>query len=396
MRILLVNKFAHVTGGADRHCLELAELLRGRGHEVTFLSTASPANVESRGVFIEPSVTARTRDGLSTPGRAAAAAKAFWNPEATAAMRNLLRRFRPDVVHAHKLYPQLSVAPIVIAARAGVRVVQTLHDYELVSASATDARGGRVDHDEARAEYRALTTSLLPVRRLIHAPRIDAYVSVSRLVSRVYRSHGIESTVIPNFIRNIDDAAERRGFDDRKGIVYVGRLTEEKGIRDVVGLARALPSIPVTIVGSGPLEGEIQASAAALPNLEVLGFLSPAELPNVLRRARLAVVPSRWQEPGPLVPLEAMAVGTPVIAYANGGLAEYVGDIGGGEVVPADLEMLSRVCCKIIGDEALWSTLSAQALNGVSHRHDPSSYADQLEKIYTKPAESSSRGSGRS
>ena len=63
-------------------------------------------------------------------------------------MERLVREFRPDVVHAHKLYPQLSVAPVVVAARHRVPVVQTLHDFELVSASLLDVRGGRLDRDE--------------------------------------------------------------------------------------------------------------------------------------------------------------------------------------------------------------------------------------------------------
>ena len=65
-------------------------------------------------------------------------------------MRRLIERFRPQVVHAHKLYPQLSGAPVIAAARAKLPIVQTLHDYEFLAASYLDHRGRWIDRDESR------------------------------------------------------------------------------------------------------------------------------------------------------------------------------------------------------------------------------------------------------
>src|SRR5206468_710983 len=79
VRIVLVNKFAHLTGGADRHCLALAKVLRERGHDVVFLSTAGAENVESRGIFVRATVTHGSRDTLVRWARARAALAAFWN-----------------------------------------------------------------------------------------------------------------------------------------------------------------------------------------------------------------------------------------------------------------------------------------------------------------------------
>ena len=382
MRVVLVNKFAHVTGGADRHCLELAEILRSRGHDVCFLATEAAANVEASGIFVQPTVTSDTRDTLPPGARLRVVRRAFWNPEAAAAMRRLLERFRPDVVHSHKLYPQLSVAPVVVAGRAGIRVVQTLHDYELVSASWTDVRGGWLDRDESRLDYRLLNSALHPVRRAVHVRRVDAFVSVSRLVARIHREHGIDSTVIPNFVRPVASDGELPGFERRRGIVYVGRLAPEKGVRDVVELARRLPETPVEIIGSGPLLEELQRAASGQSNLSVPGFLKPDDIPERVACARLAVVPSLWQEPGALVPLEAMTVGTPVVAYANGGLAEYVVDTGGGRVVPPDVAALAHVCEELLGDPTAWAALSERGLRGVSELHAPRRYAERLEAIY--------------
>jgi glycosyltransferase involved in cell wall biosynthesis len=382
MRIAIVNKYVHITGGADRHCRGLGEMLEERGHEVVFLSTASADPPDIRAVLIEASVTHHSRTEMSLARQLTTAAKALWNPEAAGAMRRLLEDYRPNVVHVHKLYPQLSVAPVVEAARAGVPVVQTLHDFELISGSALDARGGWRDSDESRLRYQLLNSSTLPVRRHVHVPRIRAFISVSRYVARVYETHGIASTVLPNFASAANGTRTPAPFADREGIAFVGRLQPEKGVADVVELARRLPDISVTIAGSGELGAYVAEQASRLDNLTAAGFLAAEEVDQLVSTARLVVVPSRWQEPGPLTPIETMAQGTPVVAYPNGGLAEYVADAGGGRVVPGDVENLVQTCAELHADAETWTTLSQRALAAVERTHSRDRYADRLERIY--------------
>jgi glycosyltransferase involved in cell wall biosynthesis len=384
MRIVIVNKYQHITGGADRHCRGLAEILVERGHEVVFLSTVSSDHAGIRGVSVPASVTHDSRADLSLARQATAAAKALWNREAAAAMRRLIDEYRPDVVHAHKLYPQLSVAPVVVAAHARVPVVQTLHDFELVSGSALDARGGWRDEDETRLTYRLLNSMTLPIRRRVHVPRVAAFVSVSRYVARIYESHRIESTVLPNFLPAIRDSTPLPTFAERQGIAFVGRLRPEKGVADVVALAERLPAIPVTIVGSGILDAYVAEHAARLDNLTATGFLDADEIDRLVRRVRLVVVPSRWQEPAGLTPIEAMAQGTPVVAYASGGLAEYVADAGGGRVVPTDIDSLVRTCAELHSDSESWSILSRRAVAAVEETHSRNRYAERIERVYER------------
>src|SRR5918995_2025032 len=133
MRVLLVNKYARVTGGADRHVLDLAAVLRGRGHDVRLLSTEG-TETDVAGAFIPPTVTHWNRDQMQPAQRLRVANMALWNRTAASAIRRLLSEFDPDLVHAHKLYPQLSVAPVVVAHEAGIPIVQSAHDYEFISA----------------------------------------------------------------------------------------------------------------------------------------------------------------------------------------------------------------------------------------------------------------------
>ena len=380
MRILMVNKYAHVTAGADLNCLGLAEVLRRRGHDVAFLSTASSRNVFSEGEFIPASVTHASREHLGASQQVEVARRAIWNPNAAAAMRCLIGRFLPQVVHAHKLYPQLSAAPVIAAAQARVPIVQTLHDYEFLSASYLDHRGGWIDRDESKLSFRALNTATYILRRGLHARKVDAWIANSRYVAARYETRGIASTVLPSFVEPAMGAPP--GFSDRRGAVFVGRLHEEKGVRDVLQLAELLPSIKVSVAGHGPLEGEVAAAAGRLPNLDFVGSLDRAGVLKTLERARVSVMPSRWQEPGGIAALEAMSVGTPVVAYASGGLAEYVGDIGGGRVIEPDAVALARECETLHRDQRTWEQLSARGAAGVASKHSPEPYALAVERIY--------------
>ena len=266
-------------------------------------------------------------------------------------MDALIARDRPDVVHLHDIYPQLSVAPVVVAARRGVPIVQTLHNYELLSASPIDHRGRWLDHGDAPRSVRWLRTALAVVRRTAHVPRVSAWIAVSQFVAETYARHGVQAETLENFV---DPAAEGPPYEGRSGILFVSRLAPEKGVWDVIGLAEALPDVPVEVVGRGALADEVSAAAGRLGNLTYAGELDGAEVSRRLAAARIAVIPSHWEEPAGLVALEAMATGTPVVAYAAGGLAGYVRDAGAGRVVPRSLEALVRASRELNDDPQEW------------------------------------------
>jgi glycosyltransferase involved in cell wall biosynthesis len=382
MRILIVNKYARVTGGADVVALGLAQGLRDHGHEVAMLSTASPENLFGDGEFVGASVTSASREQLGARAQLDVARRALWSPEAARAMRRLIARFRPQVVHAHKLYPQLSAAPVVVAHRAGIGVIQHLHDYEFISASWRNHGGGWMDRDESRRSIRALNDATFIVRRTLHARAVDAWIANSRYVAGRHASVGIQAAVLPCFVE--PPAGDRLPFADRSGALFVGRLDADKGVRDVLRIAELLPSMDVTLAGRGPLEGEVAEAAHSSPNLTFAGGLDRAEVIRLLSRARVCLMPSRWQEPGGIAALEAMSVGTPVIAYASGGLAEYVGDAGGGRVIEPDVSALAWECEALESDGSAWEELSASGAAGVAADNSQDAYTRACEAIYAK------------
>ena len=311
-------------------------------------------------------------------------------------MEELLGVFKPEVVHVHKCYVQLSVAPVVVASRNRVPLVQTVQDYEFLSASPFDSEGGRWDHWETSFSYQALNSATFLPRSLIHRPRINRWIAPSESVYRSYLSiGGIESTVIPNFAASSSGTA--LPFQKRDGVLYLGRLSPEKGIGHILEAARLLPEVRFTIAGDGPLKSEVLDAVDVLPNLVYVGFVSSAEGRKLIRKSLACVLPSLWQEPGALFCLEAMAEGTPVICYSSGGPSEFVSKSRAGVVCkrpdPADL---TEAVTSMGSDPVVWGAFSEGGRNGIQDQHSVASYMDSLERVYESAIGDRSAGGPRS
>ena len=381
MRVVCVNKYAHVTAGADVHYLAAGEALKEAGHRVVYLSTASEKNETNEGCFIHCSVTHRSRGTIRGVAGATVLGNALWNGDARKAMRRLIREFEPDIVHAHKLYPQISVAPLVEAARAGIPVVQTTQDYELIAGSAMDHIGRWRDRDEAELRYRVLNNATFPIRRWVHRAVVSQWVAVSRRVGELYRRAGIEATVIPNFVE-APSAAAVLPLSERRGAIYVGRLRPEKGIAHLLEAAVLNRDEKLTVVGDGILRSDVERAASDSENIEYCGFVPRETVGALIARARVMLVPSLWEEPGAHTPLEAMVVGTPVVAYDNGGLAEYVRDAGAGLIIRSEAEALASAWLKMVRSESEWEKMSSAGRVAVAERHSPQSYVRRIENVY--------------
>ena len=137
--------------------------------------------------------------------------------------------------------------------------------------------------------------------------------------------------------------------EDPPHVLYVGRLSEEKGVRE---LAAATDGIARVVVGDGPLR-------SLFP--DAVGFVPPGELGPYYERAAVVACPSRREGYG-LVTREAMAYGRPVVASSVGGLVDAVEDgVTGLLVPPRDPDALREAIVRLLGDRGLRLQLGAEA-----------------------------------
>jgi glycosyltransferase involved in cell wall biosynthesis len=264
-----------------------------------------------------------------------------------AAADEVVAEFAPDVIHLHTV-----VNPAVLEWAARLPAIITVQDHRyFCPARGKWTRDGRVcreamSRDVCRAcfENDVYFEEILRLtqERLAAVRRLSRVIVLSQYMKNELAAGGVSAEridVIPPFVHGLDPTAEP---DGPACVLFVGRLSESKGVREAIDAWRAsgVP-LPLVFSGTGPLRREIEASG-----LEVLGWLDRAGLSRTYRRARAVILPSRWQEPFGIAGLEALAMGVPVVAYDSGGVGEW--HPGGGLVAWGDVAALARALRAVV------------------------------------------------
>ncbi|HKU70841.1 MAG TPA: glycosyltransferase family 4 protein [Burkholderiales bacterium] len=314
-RILVIHNRYQQPGGEDAVVDAEVALLRSRGHEVeTYI---------------------RDNHELSGMSKVSAFADTIWSRRAWSDIVRLGHRFRPDIIHVHNTFALVSSSVYWAAARAAVPVVQTLHNFRLLCVQAMFLQQGKLCEDcvgrvpwrgVVRKCYRdsgmqsAALATMLGMHRMLgtYRNRITRYIALTEFCRDKFIEGGLPAsrvTVKPNFVD-----IERVPEAPRRGGLYVGRLSEEKGIDVLLDALRELPAVTIDVIGSGPESEKVKAH----PQLNLLGWLKPEEVSERMRRAAYLVMPSIWYENFPRTLVEAYANGLPVVASRLGSLAELV------------------------------------------------------------------------
>jgi len=220
----------------------------------------------------------------------------------------------------------------------------------------------------------------------VHQKHVARFIALTKFAADRLELAGIPKDrviVKPNAIDTSIPAGDIRDRD--KKLLFVGRLSEEKGIRFLLEAWLNMRDVPLRIVGDGPLRHELEAFVHShnLP-VEFLGFLDRSALLTVLRRGRALVFPSLWFEGMPMTLLEAMAVGTPVIASRIGGMPEIIQHGSNGLLFDAgNAEQLQACVRRLRADQQLQIVLSHAARRRVYEQYGYQANLDSLLEIYS-------------
>lgn len=307
--------------------------------------------------------------GFTRRARAGLVIRPFWSASDAHAVQELIERYRPDVVHVHNVNPLLSPAVIRVAQRAGVPVIHTVHNYRRVCASGTFTREGSpcrecVGHawslpairHACYRDSRAQSAVIAASERLHRATwrEVDLFVAPSTsMADYLQEDVGIPSRHIRIRPHGVPDPGPIT--EPGAGVVFVGRLTDEKGVRLLLDAWRRHPPEllgPLTIIGAGPEEASVRAAVKERSDILYVGTLAPSDVSRHISAAAAVVVPSTCAEAFGRVAVEGLAHGRPVVATALGGLVDIVSDDVGALVEP-DAAALG---------EALWQLLNGARL----------------------------------
>lgn len=396
MKILNVGSHHRVKGGSDRYSLALESLLRRKGHRVIPFAASSPEDDAGE-------EAARFPPGVDADNPSPAdVARFVFNPEARSSVADLLEKHRPDIAHLHAYSGQLSASILKPIRQRGVPIVQTLHDYKLgCPVRIFVSRGDLCEACEGEHFWRALPrrcnrgalarTALNVVEAYVSRWLGDAsaphhFVAPSRFLRNKMRDHDIVApdriTTVPNFVYP-GDFRPARGAGEH--LVYVGRLREMKGVRTLVHASASLPEVPLLIVGTGPDREALERGVdqEGLSHVRFVGFKDGEELHDLIRRSIAVVVPSELYENCPMVVLEAMALGRPVIGSEIGGIPELVTHGEDGLLFDAgDTEGLRARLEWAVAHRTEAQRMGEAGRRKIEEKFGPDTHYDRLMEIY--------------
>jgi glycosyltransferase involved in cell wall biosynthesis len=367
----------HEDDMAGSFLLRLARALRGKGVDVRVVAPSArglAAADEFDGIRVERYRYApRALETLAYTGTMADAVRASWGARAAlggllvasaAAARRAVRAWRADLVHAHWWFPG-GAAVATRAVRAGRPLVVTMHGSDVRL-----ARGLA----PARAAYARV------VRRAGALTAVSSYLCAE---SRAM-APDVACDVAPMPVAADLFAAPPPGAP-RAGVLFVGRLTRQKGVDTLLRAAAGFRA-PLTICGSGPEEGALRTLAADLElgaRVRWLGTQPQSRLADLYREAAVVAMPSHEEGLG-LVAVEAALCGTPVVGFRSGGLVDVVDDgVTGFLVRPGDAGALAGALDRLTRDPALVVSLGATARAHAS-RFAPDRVAARYREIYDR------------
>ena len=316
-KVLLVHNHYQQRGGEDAVVGAEREMLITHGITVNFFG--------------------KHNDEIGQLSHIQLAVTTFWSSIIANEFETLILRTEPDVIHVHNTFPLISPSLYWAAARAGVPIIQTLHNFRLACPQAMFLRNGKVCEDclgnipwrsvwhgcyrNSRLQS-AVLAGMLTFHRAIHTwdSKVTRYIALNDFCRNKFIEAGLppERIVVkPNFV---DFPAPEVGA--RNGFLFVGRLSTEKGLEVLVQAMAVLEGAALRVAGTGPESHRLAGVAGLVP----LGALSGDNIRLEMVASAALILPSIWYENFPRTLVEAFACGLPVIASRIGALAELVKD----------------------------------------------------------------------
>ncbi len=403
MRVLLVNCFHYRRGGDSGQFLDLVAQLADRGHDVAVFSMSHPQNLPSEWErYWAPHVDYRD---IQTPlARARALARSTYSPVSAHGVTRLIRDFKPQVVHLHSVHHELTLSVVRACASERVPIIWTLHDYRTVCPASTLLRGhaacelckdghfwhavaGRCRSGELKRSVAAAIESYL-TRALRSLGRIDCYIAPSTFLAGKVAEMGLPARRIEVVPNPVHDPGLGRSTPDRESLLYVGRLSAEKGVDCLIQAIAGLEGVRLQVLGDGPDSERLRLMSRELgADVEFSGWVDSESVDEHMAKSQLLCFPSVSYENCPGVVLEAMVRGLPVLASDIGGLTELL-DSGraGWFAPPGEPKAWRAAISAFLADESAVPAKVDQAKTRARTRHDPLAFITQIERIYSSLA----------
>ena len=401
MKILMVNKFLYPRGGSESYMLYLGEHLRKMGHQVEYFGMYDDKNTVGNTLGLYTQNMDFHSNGFS---RFLYPFKIIYSFEAKKKIMKVIDDFKPDIVHMNNINFQLTPSIIYGIKKRKIALVQTVHDYQMICPNhllynfdknipcEKCVRGSHINCIKNKCIHSSLVKSIIGVIEakfyslLKTYKKVDLFVCPSNFLENKLLSARKYYKGKTKTIHNFIDKNKFTNIDGREEpyIVYVGRLSKEKGVELIANTAKLLPQYTFSVAGSGPDEDLLKGTN----NIRLEGFLTGDKLTKLMGNAKLLLLPSVCYENCPLSILEAHSMGVPVVTMNSGGMAELVKDGVTGTLVndPTPEGIASKIK-ETIENEDYYSILKENCKNEKDNILSVETYCDILVNEYKRLTE---------
>ncbi|HEY8387581.1 MAG TPA: glycosyltransferase [Parasegetibacter sp.] len=384
MKILFVHNQYQFKGGEDS-TLEMEEsFLKGKGFQTKTLLFSNHKIGTS---------LIKLKAGL----------RSFYNKRSADLLKSEITLFKPDVIHIHNLFFEASPSILTTAKKMRIPVVYTAHNYRLLCSNALFLRNNQVcelcRHKTLPLEgvkykcYRnsaaesALVTGVTGIHKLLNTwtENIDVMIALSgfmktRLSDSSLKFPANRIVVKPNFVYDSGSAiGNRENF-----FLFVGRLSNEKGIDVLLNCFRNLPEHNLIIACDGPEKVKVLNHTREYPNIRYVGVQTKDQVLNLMKKSQALIFSSICYEGLPLTIVEAFSTGTPVIASHLGAMGEMITHLYNGyHFPPGNAEELKEAVKKFVAFTGMNPELMyLNARQTYLEKYTPEAHFDSITAIY--------------
>lgn len=325
MRILLIHNYLALRGGEDVMFDSLINLLKQKGHSIVTYTKRSSE--------IEGKLSLKLKT----------AAEMFVNRQVKRELQDIISQFKPQITHVSNIFPLLTPLIYPLIKSFKVPIIQSIHSHRLLCPKSTLFRNGKICtlcikkrfkypsiiygcyHNSRTASF-FLNSSFIYHRMADKLNLIDKFIFPAKYARDLHTKYlsipRKKTVIIPNFIE--EEYLDLKPAEKSNSFLFVGRLSEEKGILNLLEIFSTLPEIKLIAIGNGPLLNNV-LKYKKYKNISIKINLQKKEIYGYMKKALCTIIPSApLYEFGPLVLIESFANGTPVLVPEAGVFKERV------------------------------------------------------------------------
>lgn len=410
MKIITASKFYYKRGGLESYIFKVSDILKEHGHEIIPYSTNFHKNVPTDyDRYFADYIELNSKSYQNPLKKIEIFQKILYNINAAKNISKLIDYTSPDLVWGFGVHKHLSPSIFIEAKKHSIPTIHRLSDYAIICPNGLLLKNGKTpcsellcpqkgysnaiknnclnsNNNSIIANFASAAELFLHNKFKLYVDNVDKFIAPSKFLQNTMINSGIPAEKIDHVPIFIDYKKFKPEYDSLGYYIYFGRLTEEKGLINLLKAQKRVNHNKLLIIGDGPLKNKIHKYISTFNlNAILINEMEGEQLHRAVRNARFIILPSQWFDNSPNVILEAYAMGKPVIGSRIGGISEYIEDgLTGFLFDPKNIDEMADKIDYLMRNHILASHMGHYARETATSRYNPETHYQKLSELFNK------------